>query len=559
MSLLLSSLKKADQENAQASETEVSASQPAAAGAPQAAATSATPQAASASGTEAGATGAAFKTAAPESAPAGGADAPIDFDTIVDEGAPEESSSSSASEPQEKELVSASRVFRANVKDEGGGRGVTRVIYGILGVVVFAGGGFFVVESGVIPGVSFSSLRDMVFGDPAPAPVVQTETSIPELAAGGDDAALLLPQPVVDIQSEIATFSDFSNAEALETPEGRRAFANRVVAFADTSEEEAEALAGLDGINEQEFIAPGLDAGIDEEAVEVEIKTAEVSRERKKSLDAQTPVDNILQKGITSNNIVETFAQADATGGVTEDADGNVEPVVGDDNVAGGTAPATGTVSEPGDSSADTDTGSVKVKASLSGIDRKRMLNEATQLYVSGAYAEAEAVYRGILAKSATNIDGLRGLALVAVATGRYQLAAATYLKILEYYPKDPVAIADLTNLHGVSGENFYAVEEALKRAIGGRPEWDGRLYFALGNLYAGNRRWLDAQKAYFDAYANEQENPDYAYNLAVMLDYLNKPLLAVEYYRQALDLSRQMPVGFDAAQVESRIERISE
>ncbi|MBE8157811.1 MAG: tetratricopeptide repeat protein, partial [Betaproteobacteria bacterium] len=386
-------------------------------------------------------------------------------------------------------------------------------------------------------------LRDMVLGAPPAAPVAQTRDSGPVLEAVSDDSALLLPQPIVDIQSEIATFSDFTDSEALETPEGRRELAQRIALLADVDDEQAEESAGIveqNIIGEQSIIAPdGVE--IEAEAVEIEIRTAEVSRRRKQGLDAKTPVDNILREGVKNNSAVEIVAQA------SDDAAGA--------DVAAGTVAVQGTAAVESNASTAEE---VKVTPSLSGIDRQRMLGEAGKLYISGAYAEAEAAYRNILAKNSTNVDALRGLALVAVATGRYQLAVATYLKILEYYPNDPVAIADLANLHGVSGKNFYAIEEALKRVLGKRPEWDGRLHFALGNLYADNQRWLDAQQSYFDAYANEQENPDYAYNLAVMLDYLNKPLLAVNYYRQALDLAKRMPSGFNAAQVESRIKSIS-
>ena len=75
------------------------------------------------------------------------------------------------------------------------------------------------------------------------------------------------------------------------------------------------------------------------------------------------------------------------------------------------------------------------------------MLNRARGLYRDGAYAEAEAVYKNILRHSPTSVDALRGIAQLAIATRRYQLAAVTYLKILNLYPGDPFAVSGLTNL----------------------------------------------------------------------------------------------------------------
>lgn len=517
MSLLLSSLKKADQENAQSAAQEQ--------GAPSS--QSVAPAAAQS------APGLAVESA--ES---------IDFDSVAG-GAGD---SSVAPDKQEKESISAARVFRAGEgRDEGGGSTGKRLVYGILGVVVLGGGGFFAIQGGLIPGVSFVSLRDMILGAPPKAPVVVAESG-PVLEASSDDVGLLLPQPVVDVQSEIATFSDFTGSDALETPEGRREFAEKIAILAGVSEEDV-GITGEGGlIDEQGIITASENASIDSEIEEIVIKTAEVSRQRKQSLDAKTPVDALLEQGIKRNSGIEIVAQ------VSEDA-GEIDGNAGESDNGAAENLTEENISEPAAPAAPE---KVRVTPSLSGVERQKMLGDAAKLYISGAYAEAESAYRNILSKNSTNIDALRGLALVAVATGRYQLAVATYLEILEYYPNDPVAVADLANLHGVSGENSRAIEEALKRVLGKRPEWDGRIYFALGNLYASNQRWLDAQQAYFNAYANEQKNPDYAYNLAVMLDYLNKPLLAVDYYRQALDLSKHMPSGFDAGQVSARIKIIS-
>jgi tetratricopeptide (TPR) repeat protein len=86
-------------------------------------------------------------------------------------------------------------------------------------------------------------------------------------------------------------------------------------------------------------------------------------------------------------------------------------------------------------------------------------------------------------------------------------------------------------------------------------------LHFALGNFHAGQQRWSEAQSAYFDAllHANRDTlnpvSPDYAFNLAVSLEQLQQPQAALNYYRQALSLSRSSPPGFDPALLQSRLE----
>ncbi len=81
-----------------------------------------------------------------------------------------------------------------------------------------------------------------------------------------------------------------------------------------------------------------------------------------------------------------------------------------------------------------------------------------------------------------------------------------------------------------------------------------GAVLFSLGNLYALEQRWADAQQAYFRAYGNAPANPDYAMNLAVSLDRLGQVRLALEYYRRALMLAETAPANFNAAAVRERI-----
>jgi uncharacterized protein HemY len=74
-------------------------------------------------------------------------------------------------------------------------------------------------------------------------------------------------------------------------------------------------------------------------------------------------------------------------------------------------------------------------------------------------------------------------------------------------------------------------------------------LNFALGNLYAQQGRWNDAQQAYFRAYAGDGDNPDYPlFNLAVSLEQLRQPKLALQYY-QGRSLRPPAPAAFDKRQ----------
>ena len=84
-------------------------------------------------------------------------------------------------------------------------------------------------------------------------------------------------------------------------------------------------------------------------------------------------------------------------------------------------------------------------------------------------------------------------------------------------------------------------------------------MHFGLGNYYASQARWAEAQNSYFNAFRLDNDNPDYAYNLAIGLDHLAQRQAAVKYYRLALELVGDQLPGFEQAVVQKRIESITQ
>ena len=65
--------------------------------------------------------------------------------------------------------------------------------------------------------------------------------------------------------------------------------------------------------------------------------------------------------------------------------------------------------------------------------------------------------------------------------------------------------------------------------------------------MYADQGNWPAAQTAYFQAHHLARANPDYAFNLAVSLEHLSQPKLALNFYQQALELNDQVPLYMGA------------
>ena len=152
------------------------------------------------------------------------------------------------------------------------------------------------------------------------------------------------------------------------------------------------------------------------------------------------------------------------------------------------------------------------------------------------------------------NTDALHGLAAIALRQGRPEHAERLYRQIAEADPQDTVAMSALINSRAQVDPG--AAESRLKTLSAAQPELAAP-HFALGNLYAREGRWNDAQLAYFRAYTAEADNPDILYNLAVSLEHLRQNKLAAQYYSQAIAAAQTRPAGFDKAQATARLKTL--
>ncbi|NHZ38034.1 tetratricopeptide repeat protein [Massilia rubra] len=162
--------------------------------------------------------------------------------------------------------------------------------------------------------------------------------------------------------------------------------------------------------------------------------------------------------------------------------------------------------------------------------------------YNNGDLPAARQSYQSVLRQDPNNRDALLGMAALAARDNQAEQAAGIYARLLELDPNDNDALAGLSSVRqGDPGQS----EGRLRRMAERNPE-SGPLLFALGNLYARQGRWPEAQQHYFRAYSANPNNADYAFNLAIGLDRLNQGKLALTYYQRALELAPRGAVNFD-------------
>jgi cytochrome c-type biogenesis protein CcmH/NrfG len=182
-------------------------------------------------------------------------------------------------------------------------------------------------------------------------------------------------------------------------------------------------------------------------------------------------------------------------------------------------------------------------------------VSQAYTLLQAGSLEEARALYGKVVQAEPLNIDALLGLAYIASQENRSEDAIKHYLRILQLNPRHAVAQGALIGLMGRADPG--ASESRLKQLIAREPS--AFLHFILGNLYADQSQWSQAQQSYFQAHHLEPENPDYAYNLAVGLDHLRQSKLALNFYRRADQLaSAQGRSNFSVSHARERIRALA-
>jgi Tfp pilus assembly protein PilF len=177
-------------------------------------------------------------------------------------------------------------------------------------------------------------------------------------------------------------------------------------------------------------------------------------------------------------------------------------------------------------------------------------LSGAYQAFQAGDLNAARSQYQRMLQREPDNRDALLGMAAIAVNRGQASEAGSFYTRLLVLDPTDAEAASGLASVQG--GDPTQA-ESNLKKVLAASPQ-TGSAHFALGNVYAQQQRWPEAQQAYFQAVGTSLGNPDYTFNLAVSLDKLGQKKLALDAYQKALQLAQRGVSNLNQVTVQARI-----
>lgn len=179
-------------------------------------------------------------------------------------------------------------------------------------------------------------------------------------------------------------------------------------------------------------------------------------------------------------------------------------------------------------------------------------LMAAYQAFNQGELSQAQHLYRQALQKDVRNVDALLGMAAIAQKQARNSDALGWYQKVLEVDPAQPYALSAMVGLQPALDSDSQITR--LKGLIAQQPE-NAQFHASLGNLYAEQNRWQEAQASYFEAARFAPQSATFLFNLAVSLEHLNQPRLALAQYQRALQLvERTGAASPDPAVLKTRI-----
>lgn len=193
----------------------------------------------------------------------------------------------------------------------------------------------------------------------------------------------------------------------------------------------------------------------------------------------------------------------------------------------------------------------LQLSSKNSFTEKDKLLKDAYAAYQRGDNNTALEKYNRVLADDPQNRNALLARAAINVQNDKSADAIKDYQTLLIANPKDSLAMSSLISVASISPTKS---ESQLKGMIRDEPT-SPHLNFALANVYGAQNRWQEAQDLYFKALENNPNDPNYAYNLAVSLEHISKPKVAITYYQRALINFNNGLAIFNREVVDQRVE----
>lgn len=321
------------------------------------------------------------------------------------------------------------------------------------------------------------------------------------------------------------------------------------------------------GTDEQPAEPLFTEAEVNERALEIiqSMQDGEpVSDEQQDAGDQAPAGESVSEAAAETATAGQSAPVQPATGRAVDTARSGESPAAGD-TVPVKTAPPTAaassgatiiaSLSEPSAGTAGSSASTLQIQMGNRSEEKQLLLREAYEAYRSGNDALAMQRYNQVLEIDRGNRNALLARAAIHIHGGNSAAAIEDYRTLLLANPKDSLA---MTSLLAVASFSPRETETQLKLMIREEPE-SPHLNFALANVYGAQNRWREAQGHYYKALQYNPDDPNYAYNLAVSLEHISQPAVAVSYYRRALENYDKGLATFSRELVDRRLEKLAQ
>jgi len=165
--------------------------------------------------------------------------------------------------------------------------------------------------------------------------------------------------------------------------------------------------------------------------------------------------------------------------------------------------------------------------------DLQQTLVAAVEAHRAGRLAEAEGLYKQVLAANPRQVDALRLLGLVAQAVGKNDIAAQLIGQALKVDPRSADAWSDLAGVYAQTGRTAQAME-AYRKAIDFRPSFAAARN-NLGDLLSRMGRTDEAMACWRETIKVDPNLAEPHYNLGRALFAEGNVEEAIESFRRAI------------------------
>ena len=197
------------------------------------------------------------------------------------------------------------------------------------------------------------------------------------------------------------------------------------------------------------------------------------------------------------------------------------------------------------------ETSGVSQTFAVSGV-----LLSAWNSWQQGDVVSAEKAYRSVLERQPDQRDALMGmLAITQLQAKTLPQARDIAARLTALYPNDKEIVEAVRVFQG--NTTSESEQETQLKLLLKQDTQNAMTAYRLGIVYAEQKRWPEAQNAFFNAVSLDSTQPEYLANLAISYDQLGKVSLAISTYQQALQVASKKPSTVNTEMLTNRLQAL--